>query len=920
MIKLRKSQLTYPKFLNRTFAYYPSFSSIITPQFFNKYQYLVSNIDNLLFAVSANGLVKFNSQNIRCDYPLKIDSSTKRLFFDFYYDYVCSVFSLVDEKVQTTYPYIELPIKNSVGKHAWVKVNLFLTNLQNEPLLYGTVEDFSHEKSSNEHKVDITNEAASTLISSLETGVLMEDENRRVIITNKSLLNIFDLNLNPNDLIGQNCQLMAHEMKSYFKYPEQFIDFIEMNVQGHTVKNGEILELKNGKILERDYLPIQNKNGKYRHIWKYRDITLKYNIDKQIKQSEEKHRGIIENMQLGIIEVDTNDIIINAYNKLCEMTGYEPDELIGKKAYQVLIKNSHIETYKEAKNRIIKGDGKPYEIPVIRKDGATIWVIVSSSPIYNEQNQLSGLLSIFYDITERKKLEQELELANKVAAAAQESERLFLTSMTHELKTPINAIIGMTDLLKLTQLNREQLDYLGILETSTKFLQKLITDILDISKIESGNIQINAISFDLNKMLTDTVKTFEHTLGKKNIDLVLDLDFSLDSYIIGDPLLLQQILINLLSNAEKFTTKGQITVKISIVNQTSQNVKIGFSVKDTGIGFELDNKDLIFNKFFQLPSVSQHKSEGVGLGLTIVKKLIELHESEIKVKSKKGKGSEFSFELTFDKGLKLEAPKVLNSRTEDNIPTNFQNLRILVVEDNLLNQQYLERVMNKWSVNYDVAKSGEEAIQIFDKKRFDLVFMDLQLPGIDGFETAVKLRTNFPERTFIIIAMTAVVFPKIEREVLKFGMDDIIKKPFTLTELSNKINSYFPKSSFDETTEPQNIFICELDKDFLNEFYIDDYRYALEVFKVFESEYLKELESILASTKKDDLSTIKKRLHRIKASFKMVGLSELENIISFFILKNNNTIADLKKMVNPNDITYIKNIIKKQISILENVT
>ena len=240
-------------------------------------------------------------------------------------------------------------------------------------------------------------------------------------------------------------------------------------------------------------------------------------------------------------------------------------------------------------------------------------------------------------------------------------------------------------------------------------------------------------------------------------------------------------------------------------------------------------------------------------------------------------------------------------------------MKVLVVEDNELNQQYIERVLQKWSIRFEIARSGEEAIKKFADNHFDLVLLDLQLPGIDGFQTAVKLRTDYQDQVYVIIAMTAVVFPEIEREVIKFGMDDIIKKPFTITELYEKIIFYFSEISESNAIDGKLPFCEELDNDFLNQFYGEDGTYALEVFEKFKSIYLKEFEQIVINNDKKTLNDVKKKLHSIKPSFKMVGLSEIEEKIDMFIKKENVKVSSLTKIFSNKAITDIKSIIDKQI-------
>ena len=867
---------------------------------------LCRDVQDLVFVTDTYGNVKFIHENAKKMLGYEISQKYQDFVVEHYSVYIKDIFDKAIKDEKRSYPFFEFPIKNSLGNYVWFRINMSLKELNNELLIIATAKDVSQTKNL-QHQIELTNLWSTFLINNLKEGILMEDQNRNVLFINKALIDIFEMDFEPENLIGINCTKIVAKIKDKFVFPDDFVNDVNANIAQKENVTGKLLILKNGKILRRDYFSILNYNGQCNHIWKYQDITKEHKLTEQKKQSEEKYRSIIENMKLGILEVDKNFIITNVYDHFCNMLGYDREDLIGKDPQDVFLTDEY-EIQKAIRNN---GKSSVYEIPLLKKDGTTIWATIFGTPVYNEQNELTGSIAVVYNITEGKNLEQELKRANKATAIAQESEKLFLASMTHEIKTPINAIIGMGDLLKLTNLNDEQKDYVSILDTSTKFLQKLVSDILDISKLESGNIHINRQSFNLKKILSEIARTFEYSLPKKNLELILDFDFDFNTKILADSMFLQQIIGNLLSNAEKFTEKGTITLKVKQLNETSQTTKIRFCVEDTGIGFNEEQKGLIFNKFKQLPSLSKHKSQGTGLGLSIVKQLVELKGGKMKVESKEGKGSSFSFELVFEKSIEIN--NTIDKPYKYETDKLFRDLKVLVVEDNELNQQYIERVLQKWSIRFEIARSGEEAIKKFADNHFDLVLLDLQLPGIDGFQTAVKLRTDYQDQVYVIIAMTAVVFPEIEREVIKFGMDDIIKKPFTITELYEKIIFYFSEISESNAIDGKLPFCEELDNDFLNQFYGEDGTYALEVFEKFKSIYLKEFEQIVINNDKKILNDVKKKLHSIKPSFKMVGLSEIEEKIDMFIKKENVKVSSLTKIFSNKAITDIKSIIDKQI-------
>lgn len=873
---------------------------------------LAENVSDLILVSDIDNNIKFIKKTCRVFFSLNELNYFKSFIIKNYTDYFKQILNDAINKNEWTYPYIEFPIKGSTGRYIWVRLNITITKVHNDLLITGTMKSINYQSNHFYH----TNQSNIwfNIIKNSHNGVLVEDSNRRIIFLNKALLTCLDIHDEPCKFIENDCRVLIESVKDSFVCPDSFSDGIEHHVKHKNNVTCEILKMKNGKTIERDYVTILNPNGTYSHVWHYKDITQDYVLNEKVKESEEKYRKIIENMQLGILEVDNYDTITNVYDHFCQLSGYSKDELIGKKANELFLKPENKQTFRINQRKRHQGLSSTYEVPLVKKDGTLSWLLISGTPIVDINNEVVGSIGIHYDITERKQLEHDLKEANDTAIKANEREKMFLANMTHELKTPINAILGMGDLLKLTQLDHEQEDYLDVMETSTKFLQKLISDILDVSKIETGNLVLNAQPFDLKKVLSEIVRSFEYSLSKKNIILKFEWNLKLSTYVIGDPLLLQQIIINLLSNAEKFTEVGFVKLAVEKVSQTKQYIYLRFTVEDTGIGFHREHEDNIFKNFVQLPTTNQHKSLGTGLGLSIVKSLLEIQNSTINVSSSVGVGSVFSFELNYEKGLKIgEVLKKNDIISKKPLKISFETLKVLIVEDNMLNQEYLKRLFQKWSIYYEIVSSGEEAVERFSKTNFDCVMMDIQLPGMDGFESSRRLRAAYQHQFFFIIAMTAVIYPKIETEILKYGMDDIIKKPFTIDELYNKLAVCVAVVKQNRIVKEPIHFHSDLDTDFLNLFYANDINYALDVFEQFKNIYLKEFESLIENQNNNSIEDIKKRLHTIKPSFKMVGLTKIELKIEKVFKNNKIESSSLKKLFLKKDIKTIHVLIENQI-------
>ena len=875
------------------------------------YKILSENVDDLILVTDTNQNFIFVEETCnRFFSPIEL-INFKHFISRNYAAYFKQMFDDAINKDNWTCPYVEFPIKEKNEEFIWVRLILRITKIQNELFITGRMKGIN-SPSNDFYRTNHSN-IWFNIIQNSSNGVFVEDSYRRILFLNKAFLICFDINDEPSSFNGKDSRIIMESLKDLCVNPNLFSASIEQKIELKVNARSEVIKLKNGKTIERDYETILNPNGEYIHIWHYKDLTNTYNFNEKIKESEEKYRKIIENMQLGILEVDNTDTITNVYDHFCQLTGYTKEEIIGKKANKLLLKPEDRELIKINLSKREKGISSTYEVPLVKKDGTTAWLLVSGTPIFDHNNKLIGSIGIHYDITKRKQLELDLKQANEIANKVNENEKLFLASITHELKTPINAILGMGDLLKLTQLNNEQIDYLDIMETSTKFLQKLISDILDISKIETGHVMVQTQSFDLKKMLTEITRSFDYSLSKKNITFKFDWNLKLHNYLLGDPLFLQQIIINLLSNAEKFTEIGSIKLVVETIKETNEQIKIRFSVEDTGIGMSKEYENLIFEKFVQLPSTKQHKSQGTGLGLSIVKSLLEIQNSTIQVSSSEGKGSIFTFEINYEKGSEI-IEKIEKIETPNRSgKVSFDKIKVLIVEDNILNQEYLKRLFRKWDVYHEIASSGEEAIKKFSHTQFDCVMMDIQLPGIDGFESSIKLRSAFQNRSFFILAMTAVVYPNLESEILRHGMDDIIKKPFTIDELYNKISTYFENTMQNRKSNQTIFFNSELDTEFLTQFYKNDISYAIDVFEQFYSNYLKEFELIVQNKNNTPVEEIKKQLHSIKPSFKMVGLTKVESIIEEAI-KNNDTDADtLRKLFAKKDLDNISSLIEMQI-------
>ena len=346
-------------------------------------------------------------------------------------------------------------------------------------------------------------------------------------------------------------------------------------------------------ILEKKALELFNVNERLRKINNELQIKLILEAEELVR-SEEKYRGIIEGMELGLLEVDLNHKIVRAYDWFCDMTGYLVGELEGKNALEILVDEEDLTIMDEQDEVREQGQAGVYEMRIKKKNGEFIWVLISGTPLYNFEGKVIGSMGIHYDISDRKKMEQELQLSKKAAEAARDAEKQFLARMSHEIRTPLNAIIGMAHLLSATSSTPEQKDHVKSIKTSGDLLLKIVSDILDISKIEANEIKIHKEIFNLRTLIISLQKTFQVKIDREQVKIFSKIDENIENLLIGDELLLTQILMNLISNAVKFTKVGTIRIGVKLLAIEQENYILEFEVSDTGVGIQEEKLNLIF--------------------------------------------------------------------------------------------------------------------------------------------------------------------------------------------------------------------------------------------------------------------------------------------------------------------------------------
>lgn len=712
------------------------------------------------------------------------------------------------------------------------------------------------------------------LVENVSDIIFRADKYGRFTFVNQTAIHI--TGFSNEELIGSHFNLFVREdfqskLIGFYRFQFEndvqstYIEFPIITKSGQELWIGQTVNIHNLNSGEKEIIALS------------RDITDRKKAEKALILSEDKYRSIIENLELGLLEVDKQGIIVRAYPQFCLLTGYKPEELKGKNALEIFVDEAGKNIIISESEKRKKGIPSVYEIELIRKDKSKVWVLISGAPFYNEKNEIAGTVGIHVDISERKRLESELISAKEIAENSLKSKDIFVANMSHEIRTPLNAILGMSQLLQNSGLTDRQHKYVDAIHTSSENLLTIVNDLLDFAKMESGKMELDIAPNNLHKIIQNVIQLWNLKIDQKGLTFIKDFDIPEKAYYLFDSTRLFGILNNLIHNALKFTSQGYISLQVSIEKLNQEEDEIHFSIEDTGIGISNEKQEIIFESFIQAENSTSRNFGGTGLGLAIVKELIDIMNGKIEVYSELNQGSTFSFSIPLKKCISPAEIK------EKSIQSDFlKNKTVLLVEDNEINRFMAQTILESWDMQVFIAENGAIAVEFLTTDSVDVVLMDMQMPILDGVQATWMIRNKLKLKV-PIIALTANASQTEKEKCLNAGMNLYLSKPYKQEELLEVFAETFEDKIEYITVSNQNNLqensLSYVDLSLLVQNTNSDKAFMEKMLKLVISETEKKSAEIKELLINKNYDVIKRIAHSMKPSLDHVSVKEIRNLV-----------------------------------------
>ncbi len=635
-------------------------------------------------------------------------------------------------------------------------------------------------------RVDEGTELIRTTLESTADGILVTDPKGKITTFNRKFMEMWQI---PEELItsGDREGLLKY-VTSQLKDPAASVARVRWLYADADASSDDILLFQDGRVFERHSEPQRMRGRNMGRVWSYRDATERYRAEEALSRERTLLRTVIDNLPDLIYVKDLEHHLVVANQAMARLAGLDqPDRLLGKKGSGIYPED--IEKRIEADESRVMRSGEALmnrEEEAASATGVRRWLLTSMVPLRDATGSVMGVVGIGRDITIRRRAEEDLRAAKEVAEAASFAKSEFLANISHEIRTPMNGIVGMTELTLDTELTREQREYLGMVKSSADSLLSLLNDILDFSKIEAGKLDVETIDFNLRDALEDTMKALSLRAHEKGLELACHVLPDVPDALQGDPTRLRQIIINLVGNAIKFTSEGEVVIRVETEEETENEVALHFAVQDTGVGIPIEKQRSIFDAFSQADNSMTRKYGGTGLGLSISSRLVEILGGRIGVQSELGRGSTFAFTARF----RLQRPS--SAKQERRGLELLRDVRALIVDDNATNRRVLEEILLAWGMKPTLAEGGRQALAILadvqaQKSPFLLVLLDAQMPELDGFSLVEKLQQDPKFKDTVIIMLTSAGLRGDAARCRELGIKAYLTKPIRRSDLLQAI-------------------------------------------------------------------------------------------------------------------------------------
>jgi CheY-like chemotaxis protein len=668
------------------------------------------------------------------------------------------------------------------------------------------------------------------------------------------------------------------ELMKYIRESGNSSPVIVVTSQGDERIAVEIMKNGAADYITKNMLTAESLKQILRHIFRLRESEgEKTRFEKALQNTQKTLQTVVANAPVILFSIDTHGILT-----MLEGKGISDFDL-DRKSYLTPESENADRTLpisaaalkrslsgKDVKD-VIKRKGKFYE--------------VMYSPMLNHDDEIIGVMGVATDVTLHKLAEEQLLTEKSIAEETARIKQQFLANMSHEIRTPMNGIIGLSDIMLRTKLDEEQKKYIQSIINCSDNLLVIINDILDLSKIEAGRMTIEKMPFHLHDIIENSLSMFSGIASKKNIKLSAVCSDNVPQFLVGDSVRLSQVLNNLIDNALKFTPSGEVALNVSCAIETPDNASLVFTVQDSGIGISKENCETIFESFTQASSDTARKYGGTGLGLTIVRKLLEMQGGSISLNSIEGKGSAFTFNISYPKATEKEIESLRRTSSTVAIP-DLSNLHVLIAEDNEMNRMIIQKHFKDWKIKFKVAENGNEVVELVKQHTFDLILMDIQMPIMDGYDATKIIRNTLPQQKagVPIIAVTAHATNTERVKCLEAGMNDYLSKPFRSEDLLKKICGFMdgrvniPESrkekisAASEKKETSSFQFRVVDMDYLRRVAVNEPQFIQEMISIFLQRTPEALRTIRDSINAKDMQTVWQTAHRMKPTFSYMGM------------------------------------------------